>query len=146
MRTDGRTDMTKLTVALRSFVKAPKNRPSARLYRHDSHTIAATRFATSGKELPVQHNTPQHTHTHTHTHKGHRTVETMNIPSWYTQNKMPSHGLHTFKKKHDMGTKLPLWWKANDFTDTKDSGSSVLRLIDAGFYTIIYGYRVGRVA
>jgi len=55
------TDVTKLTVAFRNFAKVLKTRPSARLYRHYSHTIATTRFATSGKALPVQHNTPQHT-------------------------------------------------------------------------------------
>jgi len=137
MQTDGQTDVTKLTVAFLSFAETSKNHPSARLYHHDSHTIATRRFATSGKALPVQHNTPQHTQ-RTQNSGNHEYTELI-----HTKQNAISRFIH-LKKKYDMGTKWPLWWNGRDCTDAKDLGSSVVWLFDARFYMIIYGYRFMR--
>jgi hypothetical protein len=141
MQTDGQTDVTKLTVAFRNFVKAPKNCPSARLYLHDVHTIAATRFGTSEKALPVQHNTAQHTQ-RTQNSGNHEDTELI-----YTKQNAVSRLTPLQKKKK----KSILWERNNRFdethtkcTDAKDSGSFVMRLIDAAFCMIIYGYRLMR--
>jgi hypothetical protein len=137
VRTDGQTDVTKLTVGFRSFVKAPKNCPSPRLYVHDVDTTAATRFATSGKSLPVQHNTAQHTQ---RTQNSGNPEDTDLI---YTKQNAISR-FTPLKKKKKKKKKTGFDETHTEYTDAKDPGSSVTRLVDAAFCMIIYGYRLMR--